>query len=301
MIHSNPQAQYPVPNDPLHGRAYYEVNPVPYDVTVERAHAGQDRIRRDGLFYAIPPERQRERDYLEDEKKEGEVAMETYYRVTAEQWEKEKEALDEDWDKTHAMHTAREMMRRDPANYEEVTPGKFRLTPGGKDYGNYLGERDEFWWEHGYERGQEPEDTQENLYRPATNKRAAPSKSLWDDDNYTTDLISLAAILSGFAGMYLFQPSNLVKNMYVLSTAIWRYLSFYRFHDGKAGVAAGVYWGSAFYLYGPKGMPLTFLFDLGAGRLWLNNKIRKQRMDGFDARFQRDVYQKVNDLYDSIS
>ena len=68
---SNPQAHFPVPDNPLQQRAYYEVNPVPYDTTVERAHARQDRIRADGPYFMIPPTRDQERQNYVPEYDDG--------------------------------------------------------------------------------------------------------------------------------------------------------------------------------------------------------------------------------------
>ena len=85
------------------------------------------------------------------------------------------------------------------------------------------------------------------------------------DEGVTNDVITVLGILAGTVAMYGFNPSTTLQNAYVLSMAIWRYVSFYRKHDGKAGVAAGVYWGSSLYLYGPKYMPASFLLDYVAG------------------------------------
>ena len=56
-FHSNPQAPYHEPHVPLLEQAYYQVNPVPYAVTEERAAANMDRLMPIGPYgnWILPP------------------------------------------------------------------------------------------------------------------------------------------------------------------------------------------------------------------------------------------------------
>ena len=284
-VHSNPQARFPVPNNPLQDRAYYEVNPVPYDVTVERAHAGQDRIRQDGVYYSVPPPRDQERQILEEQKQEGEVAMETYYRVAAEEWEKERKDLDKDFRERSDVYTDREIMRNDPENYEEVAPGRYAIKPGGKDvYGMFRPKNQE------YQRKptptpEPPSQNFQNLYQPIPTPadpepgepEHTPGSGSWvrsHDFWLVTDLIALGGIIVAYLGQKYYKPSLDVQKVWFVLQGLWRQIFFYQWVDWKAGVAAGTYWASSYYLYGPKWMPLTYLMDLGAGRLWLEQMDR---------------------------
>lgn len=88
---------------------------------------------------------------------------------------------------------------------------------------------------------------------------------------FTMDMISLASISVGFLAQYTNQSQNAQKVWAVLQ-GLWRYLSFYSRVDPRAGLAFGVYWSSAYYLYGVKYMPVAYLLDLGAGRLYTEKK-----------------------------
>ena len=278
---SNPQAHFPVPDNPLQQRAYYEVNPVPYDTTVERAHARQDRIRADGPYFMIPPTRDQERQQLEEGQRDGEFAMETYYRVAGEEWEKKKKELDTNFQETSDLYTDRLLMRRDPDNYEEVSPGRFRLRPGGEDqYGffsdiqNYVPEYDDGV----YVEPEPEEDPPYWTYQKGDSQILFPYSSRGPGGGYGLqfylDMISLAGIGVGFLARYTKQSLAAMKAWTVVQ-GVWRLLSFYQLWDWKAGVAVSVYWSSAYYLYGATYMPVAYLLDLGAGRLYIENTYDK--------------------------
>ena len=292
-IQSNPQAAFPVPNNPLQGRAYYEVNPVPYDVTVERAHAGQDVIRQDGLYYSIPPTREEERQNLDEGRQPGEVAMETYYRVAAEQWEKEKERLDEDWDESFHADFNRRIMRANPANYTEVTPGKFEVTPGGTDvYGMFRPKDQEYnlrppnyWYREIRDKMERGEEVTDKFIAMTMRKAWLLDQQYRDEDGeWNTGVlvkegVFVTGILLEILGQNYVKASPTVWVFYNIMLAVWRYLTFYRQVDPTASVAAATYWSSSYYLYGSKYMPYSFMLDLLAGRLWLVSENAKNPID----------------------
>ena len=275
-FHSNPQALYqdPAAHDPLRTQAYYQVNPVPYAVTEERAAANMDRLMPIGPYgnWIIPPSEAEERAELDAARGPDETLMENFAKVQRQKAKDMDASAEADWEGRHERDT----MRQNPDMYEEYEPGKFRVNPntqGAFDIFNYFGDGG-------------GGDNPRNPNQAAAFPELIPSDVLdqleyeingeWNVDMLVKDGVFLLAIGFGVFGYGSLGFSKKFWPYYYTALGMWRYLSFYRVVDPKASVAAAAYWGTGYYLWGPRYMGGTFLLDLIAARLYIRAEQEKK-------------------------
>ena len=271
-FHSNPQAPYHEPHVPLLDQAYYQVNPVPYAVTEERAAANMDRLMPIGPYgnWIAPPSEAEERAELDAAHTGGETRMETFAKVQMQKAKDMDAKAEADWEGRYE----RDQMRQNPDMYEEYETGKFRVnrnTPGAFDLFGYLDD----------EKGPEPSAMEMGDFLPdLIDANTLDSLSYvvngeWNIDLLVRDGVFLFGIAFGVFGYPTLGFSKKFWPYYYTALAAWRYLSFYRSVDPKASVAAAAYWGAGYYLYGPRYMGGTYMLDFIAARLYISAEQRK--------------------------
>ena len=275
-FHSNPQApwQEPAAHDPLREQAYYQVNPVPYQVTEEREAANMDRLMPIGPYgnWLIPPSEAEERPELDAARGPDETRMENFAKVQMQKAKDMDAKAEKDWEDRHERDT----MRQNPDMYEEYEAGKFRInrnTPGAFDIFGYLGGDD----------GPEPDQgggltmtLPDLIPNDVLDQLEYEIGGEWNMDMVIKDGVFLLAIAFGVFGYPTLGFSKKFWPYYYTAMAAWRYLSFYRVVDPKASVGAAVYWGAGYYLWGPRYMGGTFLLDFIASRLYIRAEQEKK-------------------------
>ena len=273
-FHSNPQAPWhePAANDPLREQAYYQVNPVPYAVTEEREAANMNRLMPIGPYgnWIFPPSEAEERAELDAARGPDETRMETFARVQMQKAKDMDAKAEADWEDRYE----RDQMRQNPDLYEEYETGKFRVnrnTPGAFDIFGYLGD----------EEGPEPSAIETGDFLPdlidadTLDSLSYVVDGEWNVDLLVRDGVFLFGIAFGVFGYPTLGFSKKFWPYFYTALAAWRYLSFYRSVDPKASVAAAAYWGTGYYLYGPKYMGGTFMLDYIAARWYIGAEQRK--------------------------
>ena len=279
-FHSNPQVPWsePAAHNPLRTQPYYSVHPVPFPVTAERAAAGMDRIRHlaDGQWM-IPPHRDVEQRILDDARTEEETPMETFAKVMREQ----AKGMDREYNQDWKARSRRDRMRDHPELYEEFAPGRFTVAdkPGAFDIFDSLGPEER-------KAGQIPEELKVKVTVDPGPRSLVPLATLdplddqayiFPDGEYNTgrivkDGMVLALMAFGYWGQRRQSINRRFWPFFYTVIAALRYVSFYRDFDAKASVGAAAYWGTSYYLYGPRYMSLTMLFDYAAGRTYIASK-----------------------------
>ena len=271
-FHSNPQAPYHEPHVPLLDQAYYQVNPVPYAVTEERAAANMDRLMPIGPYgnWIAPPSEAEERAELDAAHTGGETRMETFAKVQMQKAKDMDAKAEADWEGRYE----RDQMRQNPDMYEEYETGKFRVnrnTPGAFDLFGYLDD----------EKRPEPSAMEMGDFLPdlidadTLDSLSYVVDGEWNIDLLVRDGVFLFGIAFGVFGYPTLGFSKKFWPYYYTALAAWRYLSFYRSVDPKASVAAAAYWGTGYYLYGPRYMGGTYMLDFIAARLYISAEQRK--------------------------